>query len=1016
MKRFKSIITLTLMLVGYLGFAQNEITGNVADDNSLALPGATVVVEGTSNGVTTDFDGNYSITASSGDVLVFSFVGFDSKSVTVGNSNKINVMLNTSNELEEVVVTGITTRDRKRLTSSAVVIDSELIEGVALSSPDQALQGRVAGLRVTTQSGTPGAPQEIRIRGEGSISGSNSPLFVIDGVPVNNGTISPLLTDMGILSMINASDIESITVLKDASATAPYGARGSNGVIVITTKSGSAGEVKYNISTQYGFQNYAIDERPMLTGQQRYELGIESRMNDRGETAAQAEAGVLRFFAGAQAWVDGGRVDGNWEELIKVKDAPYQSYDLSASGGSAQENFRMSVGYKNTVGTSVATDFESVSGSFTYRRKAGKVDINTSNRVTNSIQNGIHEGGSYFGSPQANRVFMTPWAQPKNADGSWNINLPTSVFNTLYLAENNIQQNDGTRAISNTSVTYKINDDLKFRTRYAIDFVLSVSHEYRNPDHGDARTINGYSYQNTSRNFTWFNTNTLDYTKTIADNHNIAATLQMAYGRSKNTYNSSDGEGVPAEGLYYVSSFGTNQSASGGFSDWRELSYLALLNYTYKDKYVADFSFKRDGSSRFASGNRFGNFWSAGLAWNITQESFLEGNDWINNLKLRASIGETGNNGVGLNRYQSLFGYSASYNDLGAVYPSTFGNLLFSWEKQTLYDVGIDFSVLGNRVSGSIGYYNKNTNDLLQSVPLSTTTGHSSQTQNVGEVENKGFEIELSADVLKLGDFTWNIYSNYATNDNKVLKLAQRADGTDINLDGSYNSTRVGMPLDSWYIRGWAGVDPATGDPLYYKGGLGNEAPPYAGSMEVVNSYSAASQAFQGNRIPTYSGGLGTRLTYKNFYIDGNLYFAGGHKVFERWNWYSESSSLLSVRYYQGSQKLMNRWQKPGDITDVPRMRYSTSTSGTGSGTTTRFLNDGDFVRLRDLAVGYSLPKSIADRLGFDNVGFSVRGVNLFTWTKDPDLLVDPEIRSAGSWEIYTPPLKSISVGLNLKF
>ena len=197
----------------------------------------------------------------------------------------------------------------------------------------------------------------------------------------------------------------------------------------------------------------------------------------------------------------------------------------------------MSVGYKNTVGTSVATDFESVSGSFTYRRKAGKVDINTSNRVTNSIQNGIHEGGSFFGAPQANRVFMTPWAQPKNADGSWNINLPTSVFNTLYLAENNIQQNDGTRAISNTSVTYKINDDLKFRTRYAIDFVLSVSHEYRNPDHGDARTSNGYSYQNTSRNFTWFNTNTLDYTKTIADNHNIAATLQMAYGRSKNTYN-----------------------------------------------------------------------------------------------------------------------------------------------------------------------------------------------------------------------------------------------------------------------------------------------------------------------------------------------------------------------------------------------------------------------------------------------------------------------------------------------
>ena len=1010
MKKFKLFITLSLLIVSYLGFAQNVVTGNVSDDNSLALPGATVVVEGTSNGVTTDFDGNYSISANKGDVLVFSFVGFDNKSVAVGNSNKINVQLNSSNELDEVVVTGITTRDRKRLTSSAVVIDSELIEGVALSSPDQALQGRVAGLRVTTQSGTPGAPQDIRIRGEGSISGSNAPLFVIDGVPVNNGSISPLLTDMGILSMVNASDIESITVLKDASATAPYGARGSNGVIVITTKTGSAGEVKYNLTSQYGFQNYARDERPMLTGEQRLELGAETLINDYGWTKERATTYALANFAGAAAWDAGGRVDGNWEDLIKVKDAPYQSYDLSASGGSAQENFRMSLGYKNTVGTSVATDYEQVSGSFTYRRKSGRVDISTSNRVSNSIQNGIHEGGSYFGSPQANRIFMSPWQQPKNADGSYNINLSTSVFNTLYLAEKNVQQNDGTRAISNTSVTYRITDDLKFRTRYAIDFLLGVSHEFRNPDHGDGASRNGYSYQNTSRNFTWFNTNSLDYVKTFGNDHNIAATLQTSFGRSKNTNNASSGYGVAAEGLYYVSSFGTDQAASGGFSDWKELSFLGLLNYSYKDKYIADFSFKRDGSSRFASGNRFGNFWSVGVAWNLTQESWLENNDIVNNLKLRASVGETGNNGVGLNQYQSLFGYSASYNDSGAVYPSTFGNLLFSWEKQTLFDVGVDFSILGNRVSGSIGYYNKNTNDLLQSVPLSTTTGHSSQTQNVGEVENKGVEIELSADVLKLGDFTWNVYSNYATNDNEVLTLAKRADGTDINLDGSYNRTRVGEPMGVWYIRGWAGVDSATGDPRYYKGGATDP------SMEIVNSYNEASQMVQGDRIPTYSGGLGTRLSYKNFYVDGNLYFAGGHKVFERWNWYSENTGLLSTRYYQGSQKLMERWQNPGDITDVPRMRWSTSTSATGSGTTTRFLHDGDFVRLRDVVVGYSLPKDIANRLGFDNVGFSARGLNLFTWTKDPNLTVDPEIRNSGSWEIYTPPLKSVSFGVNLKF
>ena len=258
-------MTLSMMLVSFWGFSQQlTITGNVADDNSLALPGATVLVEGTSNGVTTDFDGNYSIVANVGDVLVFSYVGFDTQTVTVGRDTKINILLNSSNELEEVVVTGITTRNLKRSTSSTVVVDAAQIEGVAMTSPDAALQGRVAGLRVVSSSGTPGSPTSVRIRGEGSITGNNNPLYVIDGVPVVNGSYSQLETDLGILSMINPADIESITVLKDASATAPYGARGSNGVIVITTKTGSAGEVKYQITSNYGFQNYAMDERPML--------------------------------------------------------------------------------------------------------------------------------------------------------------------------------------------------------------------------------------------------------------------------------------------------------------------------------------------------------------------------------------------------------------------------------------------------------------------------------------------------------------------------------------------------------------------------------------------------------------------------------------------------------------------------------------------------------------------------------------------------------------------------------
>ena len=1010
MKKLNFLVTLSLMLVSFWGFSQQvTITGSVADDSSLALPGATVIVEGTSNGVTTDFDGNYSITASVGDVLVFSYVGFETKTVTVGRDRTINILLNTSNELDEVVVTGITTRNLKRSTSSTVVVDAAQIEGVAMTSPDAALQGRVAGLRVVSSSGTPGSPTSIRIRGEGSITGSNSPLFVIDGVPVVNGSYSSLTNDLGVLSMINPSDIESITVLKDASATAPYGARGSNGVIVITTKSGSAGEVQYQITSNYGFQNYAMDERPMLNGNQRLELGAETLINDYGYSKEAATNYALANFPGAAAWDAGGRVDGNWDDAVKVKDAPDAVYNFSASGGNATENFRISLGHRKTLGTSIGIEYESVSGAIDYKKKAGKVDIVTSVRVSNAMQEGQLEGSSYFAAPQMTRIFMSPFQQIYNADGNLNTSLSTSVFNTVYLAENNLSKVDGTRALSNTSLTYSFSDNLKFQTRYSLDYNLTNSHRYQNAVHGGGVGDNGYAYQSNGRSFTWSFTNQLKWDKTFNDVHYVSALGQMSFQKQKYDFLSSSGENAATDNLIYVSSFQTNQSASGSYSDWKELGYLGLINYSYDDKYIVDLSYRYDGSSRFAADYRFGGFWSAGLAWNIDEEDFLADSDIVNTLKLRASLGETGNNNVGLNSYQSLFGYGGSYDDNGAVSPGSFGNAILTWEKQAQYDIGIDFSLLDNRVSGSIVAFNKKTSDLLQSVPLSLTSGHSSQSQNIGEVENKGIEIELSSDVIRTDNFTWSVYSNYATLDNKVTKLAKDAEGNDLNLDGGYNRVRVGEELRGWYLRQWAGVNADTGNPMYLKGGE-------AYDMSIVNTLNEADQTKVGNRLPTYSGGLGTRVNWGGFYADANFYFSGGNKIYERWNWYSQSTGLLSTYYYQGAASLMDRWQKPGDITNVPRMRYSTSTATTGSGNSTRFLYDGDYVRLRDLVIGYNVNSAAVERLGFDSISLNVKGTNLWTWVKDDDLQVDPEVAFSGSWEIYTPILKSISVGLNLKF
>ena len=1014
MKKLNFLMTLSLMLVSFWGFSQQvTITGNVADDNSLALPGATVIVEGTSNGVTTDFDGNYSITANVGDVLVFSYVGFDTKTVTVGKDRRINIQLNSSNELEEVVVTGITTKNLKRSTSSTVVIGSELIEGVATTSPVAALQGRVAGLRIVSNSGTPGSPTSIRIRGEGSITGSNAPLFVINGVPVVNGSYTAVgpTAGLGILSMINPNDIESITVLKDASATAPYGARGSNGVIVITTKTGSAGEVKYNVSTNYGFQNYAVDERPMLTGIQRLELAAEMIQNDFGWEKERATRNILGR-AGYRTWDAGGRIDGDWENAVKVKDAPDATYSFSAQGGNATENFRLSVGHRKTMGTSIGIDYEMTSGAFDYKKIAGKVELSTSTRVANSIQNGQFESSAYFAAPQMTRIFMPAQFQPFNADGTPNINLETSIFNTVYVARNNIQKADATRALSNSTFGYNFNDNLKFTSTYSLDYNITNSHRFEDKNHGGGVSENGYAYQSNRRNLTWALANALKWSKTFNDVHYVSALARMSFQKNKYDSLSASGENVAADGLYYVGSFNTNETGYGYFSDWKELGYLALVDYAYDDKYVANFSWRRDGSSRFAQDYRFGEFWSVGLAWNIDEEDFLADSDIINTLKIRASTGETGQNSVAINSYQSLFGYGGSYGDNGAVAPSSFGNAILSWEKQTISDLALDYAILDNRISGSVTLFNRKSNDLLQSVPLSLTTGHSSQVKNIGEVENKGIEIEISADVIKSDNFSWNIYSNYTNIKNKVTALAKDADGNDINLDGGLSRTRVGEEIDTWYMRQWAGVNSNDGTPMWYKGA--DQAAD--NDMSTVSNWNDAKQTPVGLRMPKYTGGLGTRITWGGFYADANFYFSGGNKIWESWASYNLQSGQRSTLSYNGSQKLMERWQKPGDVTDVPKMRWSSSSTLTGSASSTRFLYDGDYVRLRDLVVGFNVSRSASERLGFDSIQINAKGTNIWTWIKDDDVSFDPEVGFGGGWNIYTPIIKSISLGLNLKF
>ncbi len=1010
---------LAFLLFAGLNFALAQtrtISGIVtSSEDGSALPGVTVQVKGTTVGTTTDLDGKYVLKIQPNHkTLVFSFVGMKTKEVAIDGKTKINVVLSPDVKgLNEVVVMGYTTKGKNEITGSTVQVQGVDINEVPVASVDQALQGKVPGLSISTSSGTPGSVQDIRIRGVGSITAGNDPLIVIDGVPVINSNFSgsSARSSLSALAALNSDDIASITVLKDASATSAYGARGSNGVIVITTKKGKTNaKTTFNLSSSIGYQNNAVEGEVPLTGDQRKTLLLEAVYNSYGEAYGFTRDEALDFLTanlydgGLSAW--NGK-DGNWGNEVANKNAPLRSVNFSATGGDKLSSFYVSLGYDKTEATVIGSDFKRVSATLNFNRKMAKnINFSTNNIVSNTFQNSFLEQSAYFANPFLTKYFMSPWEQPYNDDGTLNTNLNTSLFNTLYLAKNNISTNDLTRALSNSYVTWEIIKGLKFKSLISLDYTIANYKSYGNRHHGDDADVNGSSEASTGRNLNVVVQNSLDYTYRYKD-HSLAFKALLEYQKNKYNYLYGYGENIPADGLTNIANTSANKDASSSFTDWSNLSYLGMINYNYLGKYIADFTFRREGSSRFAPDNRFGNFWAVGAAWNINRESFLSDIAFINILKLRTSYGLSGNSAIGINAYQALLSYDADYADQGAIYPSQFGNSNLTWEKNKNLDLGLDFVVWSNRVNGSLAYYHKETYDLLQNVPLSMTTGHSSQAQNVGSVVNKGIEALLSVDVIRSSKLNWTLSVNYATVNNEVTKLAKDANGEDINIETGTRKVEVGHPIYAWNMRKYAGVDPQTGQPQWYLDGK---------SGDVTTDYYSAEKAYQGgSALPTYTGGFSSHIDFEGFYLDASLYFAGGNKVYQDWSFYTNHSGVYTLLYFNGVSELMDRWQKPGDVTDVPRVLYS-GTADNASRTSTRFLYDGDYVRLKDLTFGYNFPKNLISKVGFGGATLYVKGTNLFTWVKDSRLKYDPEVRADGFTRLTTPPVKSVVVGINLKF
>ena len=1021
-KRLHGFLTLLLVLVVQIGFAQDKtVSGTVVDEDGLPLPGVTVLEKGTGNGTQTNFDGVYTLEVGNGSVLSFSYVGFAPQDIKVGAADSYDVTMQTdADALAEVVVLGYSTKGVEEVTGSSVQIGGDEIAESPTVSVEQALQGKVAGVQISQSSGTPGAIQDIRIRGISSINADNDPLYVIDGVPVSNANISGSAnqTSLNPLASINNQDIASITVLKDASATAAYGARGSNGVIVVTTKNGKKGETSFTFSSQVGFQNDAFNKRESLTGAQRETLLREALNNAYGANGTNGDFGftvdnaidtAIGFNLLSPATADFDGTDYDWDGRIRNDDALTQNYTLSASGGDDLSNFYASVGYNNTEATVIGGEFERINGAFSYDRKLrDNVQLATSVNVSNTKQNPVLENGTFFSNPFITRYLMNPFNNPDNADGSLNINLPFgSLPNIFYVQDNNITRNALTRALVNTKLDWEIFTDFTFSNRLSMDYQLNEYTAYRNRYEGDADDFNGDATVSDEKNYNWVYQGSFNYGFTLADDHNFDLTTLFEYQKNQNSYLFGYGQNFPVDGLIQINTASAAFDADSQYTDWINVSYLGLLNYNYAGKYVVDGTIRREGSSRFPSGERFGTFGSVGAAWNVHREDFMN-TDLFNTLRLRGSYGITGNNNIGLNSYQALLTYSANYAGNGAGFPSQFGNNDLTWEKGETYDLGFSFGMFDSRLTGSFSYYNRRTYDLLLAVPLSLTTGFSSQTRNIGEMKNSGIEAELGFDIISTKDFNWNISANYATVENEVVELATGADGQELdpNAGSVYTTTRSGLPVNTWFMRTWAGVDTETGLPTWFVNGVDGE---------VTSNYNAAQRVDQGaNALPTYSGGLGMRVDYKGFFAEANAYFQGGHKIYEQYAQFYLRTNSFTLGTYNGVQELMDRWQQPGDVTDVPAVNYAQNNNF--HATSSRHLYDGDYVRLKNLSFGYNLPSAWANEIGLDGLSLTLRGTNIYTWVKEDGLKLDPETRADGFTRLTTPPVESYTLGINVKF
>ena len=976
------MLILTFCLIGISGFSQNlSITGKVTDTEGVTLPGVNIIIEGTFTGTVTDMDGNYAIDVpSETTVLQYSFLGYKNKSETVGSRRVINVSLESDvKALSEFVVVGYGVEKRTLLTGSVSEIAQKQLKDLPVPSIDGVMQGQVAGVQVTQNSGTPGAAMSVRVRGISSIGGSSQPLYVIDGIPVTTGDFSQLsFSGQGVnaLSDLNPNDIESITILKDAAAASIYGARASNGVVVITTKRGAAEKTKINFSSYYGIQN-AWKTLDMLDARQWMEY-----RNDLTGT---------EVFSPEQM-NDPNMINTDWQNEI-FRTAPTSNIELSAAGGTDKTRFFMSGNLFDQEGILLGTDYRRINGRLNLDHTINdKFTIGTSIGLTHSKTDRV-EGDQSLHGVLPNGI-STPAIFPVyNADGTYNQDGPYA--NAVSIGNEYISESFSHRAVANIYADYNILPGLKFSTKWGVDFLNYREHSYESTVLVQGARYNGLGFETYSNIMNLVSNNFLTYNK-VFGKHNLEVLGGYSFEKYQTASSFIRGQDFADPSLEYISSASTivSASASASFSGIR--SFFGRANYNYDNKYLLSVSGRLDGSSRFGENNRNGFFPAVSAGWRINEEEFMNVK-FISELKLRTSYGLTGNDDIPAFLYAELYG-NTSYGGLPAIYPSNIPNPDLKWETTAQFNIGFDLGLFQDRLMLSADYYNKQTKDLLLSRPLPTSSGFSSITQNVGEVENKGIELSITTQNF-VGDFTWSTRLNLSGNRNKVLKLYNNEPIDDLGR-GS-NRIEEGEPIGIFYSYNSLGVDPSTGDIVF-------EDTNFDGVI------TAADRTKVGDPHPDFIGGLTNTFGYKGFDLSIFFQWSYGNDVF--------NGSRLFLESLQGGDNQVadidRRWRQPGDITDIPRATTDPIAAASNKRVSSRFIEDGSYLRLKNLTFGYTFQN---DWQKIDNLRIYFSAQNLLTFTQYSGL--DPEVNYRGDdnavigTDFFTyPQARTFIVGLNLSF